>query len=157
LTERRGFRLHIRLAFVAVALSAVGMACVQSSNRPTPPPATLTGTWAGDFPVQGQTARMTWTLTQTTGSVNGPALVALPNGVVLANGVVTGTFADPALTFTITIGPGAVPAQPTCSGQLAGTATASFAAVSTLTGNYTATSSSCTTPFSSGNLTLTKQ
>jgi hypothetical protein len=107
--------------------------------------------------VQGQTLRMTWTLTQTNASVTGPALVGLPNGMVLANGVVTGTFADPTLTFIITIGPGAVPAQPTCSGQLAGTATASFAAVSTLTGNYTATSSSCTTPFSSGTFTLTRQ
>ena len=107
--------------------------------------------------MQGQTARMTWTLTQTTASVTGPVLVGLPNGVVLANGVVTGTFTDPTLTFIIAIGPGAVPAQPTCSGQLGGTATASFAAMSTLTGNYTATSSSCTTPFSSGNLTLTKQ
>jgi hypothetical protein len=146
----------VRSIFVAVALLAA--ACVQSSpNRPTPSPATLTGTWAGDFPVQGQTARMSWTLTQTNASVTGPALIGLPNGVVLANGVVTGTFADPTLTFIITIGPGAVPAQPTCSGQLAGIATASFAAVSTLTGNYTATSSSCTTPFSSGTFTLTRQ
>jgi hypothetical protein len=147
---------RLRSAVVAVALLAAA-ACVQSSpNRPTPP-ATLTGTWAGDFPVQGQSARMTWTLTQTNASVTGPALIGLPNGVVLANGVVTGTFADPTLTFIITIGPGAVPAQPTCSGQLAGTATASFAAVSTLTGSYTATSSSCATPFSSGTFTLTQQ
>jgi hypothetical protein len=107
--------------------------------------------------VQGQTARMTWTLTQTSASVTGPVLIGLPNGVVLANGVVTGTFADPMLTFIIAIGPGAVPTQPTCSGQLAGTATASFAATSTLTGNYTATSSNCTTPFASGAFSLTKQ
>jgi len=141
---------------VAVALLSVG-ACVQSSlNSPTPP-ASLTGTWSGDFPVQGQSAQMTWTLTQTTGSVSGPALIALTNGVVLANGTLTGTFADPTLTFVIAIGPGAIPAQPTCSGQLAGTATASFAALSTLTGNYAVTSSTCTTPFSSGTFTLTKQ
>ena len=107
--------------------------------------------------MQGQTARMTWTLTQTDTSVTGPALIGLPNGVVLANGVVTGTFADPTLTFVMTIGTGAVPTQPTCSGQLVGTATESSAAVSTLTGNYTATSSSCTTPFSSGTFALTRQ
>jgi hypothetical protein len=147
----------VRSIFVAVALLAAA-ACIQTSpNRPTPPPATLAGTWVGDFPVQGQTARMTWTLTQTNASVSGPALIGLPNGLVLANGVVTGTFAAPTLTFMITIGLGAVPAQPNCSGQLAGTATASLAAVSTLTGNYSATSSNCTTPFSSGTFILTKQ
>jgi hypothetical protein len=106
--------------------------------------------------VQGQTARMTWTLTQTNASVTGPVLIGLPNGVVLANGVVSGTFADPTLTFVITIGPGAVPAEPTCSGQLGGAATASFAVASTLNGNYTATSASCSTPFSSGAFTLTR-
>jgi hypothetical protein len=147
----------MRLVFVALALSVLAAACVTSPNSPVPPPATLTGTWAGDFPVQGQPARMTWTLTQTSSSVNGPALIVLPNGVVLANGILTGTFADPALTFVITIGPGAIPAQPTCSGQLAGAATASFAAVSTLTGNYAVTSSTCTILFSNGTFTLTKQ
>jgi hypothetical protein len=147
----------VRSVFVAVALLA-GAACVQSSlNSPTPPPATLTGTWTGGFSVQGQTAQMTWTLTQANGSVSGPVLIALPNGIVLANGVLTGTFADPTLTFVIAIGPDAIPAQPTCTGQLTGTATESFTAVPTLTGNYGVTSSNCTIPFSNGTFTLTKQ
>jgi hypothetical protein len=146
----------MRSVFVAVTLSAVA-GCTPAPTSPAPPTTTLTGTWTGDFPVQGQSARMTWTLTQTAASVTGPALIVLPNGVVLANGVLTGTFADPTLTFIIAIGPGAIPAQPTCSGQLAGTAAASFAAASTLTGTYTVAASTCTTPFSSGAFILTKQ
>jgi hypothetical protein len=147
----------LRSVFVAAGLlAAVG--CAQSSvSSPTPPPVTLTGAWTGPFSAQGQTAQMTWTLTQTNLSVSGPALIILPDGLVLANGVVGGSFADPTLTFTVTIGPNAIPTQPTCTGQLTGTAVSTFAAAATLTASYAVASNSCTIPFTGGTFTLTRQ
>jgi hypothetical protein len=100
---------------------------------------------------------MTWTLTQTNGAVTGPVLVALPTGTVLLNGFLTGTLAGSTLTYTIAVGPGAIPAQPQCVGQLGGTMTATTGASPALTGTYTLRSSTCTTPFTGGDLTLTRQ
>src|SRR5262249_56742784 len=82
----------------------------------------LTGTWSGNLVLQGTTTRMTWTLTQTGTTVTGPALVALPNGVVLFNGAVSGTVSGTTFTYTIAVTPGGIPSMPACSGQLAGTA-----------------------------------
>lgn len=123
---------------------------------PTPEPLTLTGTWTGDLSLEGIAARMTWTLTQTSDLVTGPVLVLLPSGVVLMNGTLTGTLTGSVLTYTITVSPGGIPSQPTCTGQLAGTVTATMSAVSMLTGSSSVTSSVCTTPFSSSTFTLTK-
>jgi hypothetical protein len=100
---------------------------------------------------------MTWTLTQSGSSVSGPMMVVLPNGVVLANGSLTGSFIDPALTYAIAIGAGGIPSQPSCSGQLTGAATVSSGAVPTLGGSYAVASSTCPTPFPGGAITLTKQ
>ena len=60
------------------------------------------------------------------------------------------------MSYVINIGAGAIPSQPTCVGQLGGSATSSFGTPSTLTGTYSVNSSSCTTPFSSGGFTLTR-
>jgi hypothetical protein len=76
---------------------------------------------------------------------------------VLANGVLTGSYANPTLTFTVAIGPNAIHAQPTCTGQLTGTAVASFVAATTLTGSIALTSSSCTIAFSSSPFALVNQ
>jgi hypothetical protein len=100
---------------------------------------------------------MTWTLSQSNADVTGAALVTLPSGMVLLNGTLSGTVASSVLTYTIAVGPGGIPTQPACVGQLGGTMTATLGVVSTLAGNYAVRSSSCTTPFAGGALTLNKQ
>jgi hypothetical protein len=100
---------------------------------------------------------MAWTLTQTGTAVSGPVLVRLPNGIVLLNGFLTGTLTGSTLPYTISVGPGGIPTQPACVGQLGGTMTATVGATSTLTGSYTVTSATCTPPFgASGDLALTR-
>lgn len=146
-----------RLLGCVLVLGWTAACTVERTTTTQPSPqTTLTGTWTGDLVVQGATARMTWTLTQTDASVAGPVLVVLPSGTVLLNGALTGTVSGSTLTYVINIGPGAIPSQPACTGQLGGTATTSFAATSTVAGSYSVTSSSCTTPFSSGAFTLTR-
>ena len=99
---------------------------------------------------------MTWTLTSKANKVAGLVLVTMPNGIVLMNGFLTGKLTGSTLAYTISVGPGGIPSEPACVGQLGGTMTATMAARSTLSGNFAVTSSTCTTPFSNGNLTLTK-
>src|SRR5207244_318477 len=96
--------LKARLAFMLVSklyrqMSACGHN--QSPSAPSPPPIDVTGTWSGDFDVQTVTARMIWTLTQSNNLVVGPAIVTLPNGIVLMNGFLTGTLTGSALAYTI--------------------------------------------------------
>src|SRR4051794_18399640 len=149
----------MRRLFVSVLLLFGFAGCSSETTTPTPTPApttTLTGTWSGDLALPGQSARMTWTLTQTAATVGGPVLVVLPSGTVLLNGVLTGTVSGSTLTYAINIGPGAIPSQPACTGQLAGGATSSFGVTSTLAGTYSVASSTCSTPFSSGTFTLTR-
>src|SRR5438105_4987228 len=147
----------VRTAVVAMLLTT---AC-NNSTTPSAPPATelgLTGTWAGNLALEGTVARMTWTLTQTGSSVFGPVLVLLPSGIVLLNGSFAGSLAGNVLTYTITVLPGGIPARPDCTGQLAGSVTPSTSGTtSMLTGSYTLTATTCPSPFSSGNFTLTKQ
>jgi hypothetical protein len=141
----------------AAALTAGGCAGSSTVAPTTPAPVNVTGTWSGDVSVMDTTARMTWTLTQSGTTVTGPVLVGLSNGVVLLNGFLTGTMANSALTYTISVGPDGVPTQPTCAGQLGGTMTANIALVSTLSGSTAVISSNCTAPFPGGPLTLTRQ
>jgi hypothetical protein len=156
----RKLYLMRRLFIVTLALwwtAWWSTACVvnQQTTQPSTLP-TLTGTWSGDLSLQGVTTRMMWTLTQTDASVAGPVLVLLPTGTVLLNGMLAGTVSGSTLTYTIDIGAGAIPAQPTCTGQLGGTAMSSFGTTSTLAGTYGIVSSTCSTPFSSGSFTLTR-
>lgn len=116
----------------------------------------VTGRWATDLTVQGLTGRMTWTLTQTTGSISGPVLVSMTNGFVLLNGVLAGTLNGSSLTYTITVAPGAIPNQPSCSGRLAGTMTVVMGNVSTMTGPISLTSSTCSLQLPATPIVLTK-
>lgn len=99
---------------------------------------------------------MTWTLTQTTGGVTGPVLVSMPNGFVLLNGVLSGTLTGSSLAYTITVAPGAVPNQPSCSGRLAGTMTLIVGVVSMMTGPISLTSSTCSLQLPATPITLSK-
>lgn len=132
--------------------------CGETAAPVAPTPAiSLTGTWVGSVDVSGASTRLTWTLSQAGQAVTGPVMLALPSGTVLLNGFLTGTLTGSQLAYTISVGPGGIPAQPSCTGQIAGTMTATIAAVSTLAGTSTVTGSSCTPPFPGGPLTLTRQ
>ena len=148
----------MRKLFATILLLSCMAACAVERTTPTQPSpsTTLTGTWSGDLTLLGMSGRMTWTLTQTDASVAGPVLVLLPSGTVLLNGALVGTVSGSTLTYVINIGPGAIPSQPECTGQLGGAVTTAFAATSTLAGTYTVNSSTCSTPFSSGAFTLTR-
>ena len=143
-----------------IAFAFLGAACsssIQKSPTPPSPAIDLTGTWRGNFPVQGITAEMVWTLTQSGTSVSGPVLVRLPSGIVLLNGFLTGTQAGSTLTYVISVGPQGIPSQPACAGQLGGTMTVQTGVTSTMNGSYTVTSSTCTPPFaSSGTISLAR-
>ena len=129
-----------------------------SPSASSPPRIDVTGTWSGNLNVQTAQAQMTWTLKQEAdNSVAGPVLVLLPNGIVLMNGFLTGKLTGSSLPYTISVGPGGIPALPACVGQLGGTMTATMATTSTLSGNFAVTSSTCASPFSNGTLTLTKR
>ena len=149
-----------RLTAVLTTAALLGVGCTSSrtTNPPSPSPSIdLTGTWRGNFGLQGISSEMAWTLTQTGTAVSGPVLVRLPNGIVLLNGFLTGTLTGSTLPYIISVGPGGIPTQPACVGQLGGTMTAAMGVTSTLTGAYTVTSATCTPPFgATGNLALTK-
>ena len=148
-----------RLTVVLISVALLG-GCTSSSRStsvPSPAAVDLTGTWKGTFALQGTTSEMAWTLTQTGAAVSGPVLVRLPNGIVLMNGFLTGTLTGSTLPYTISVGPGGIPTQPVCVGQLGGTMTATMGATSTLAGSYTVTSATCTPPFgTTGDLALTR-
>ena len=147
----------MRRVLLAVLIFGFVTGCSDSSSTaPSPSSLNVTGTWSGDLAVQGQTGRMTWTLTQSGTSVTGPVLVGLPNGVVLLNGTLSGTLNGTALTYSIDVAPGGIPTQPSCTGRFDGTTTVTQGSPSTMTGSYSVATSTCTTGFTSGNFTLTR-
>lgn len=146
-------RMLITLLFLG---SLAGCSSSTMSSTTPSPALTFAGTWSGDLTVQGQAARMTWTLTQNGSSVSGPVLVGLANGVVLLNGALTGTLSGSTLTYSIDVSPGGIPTQPACTGRLDGTAAVMQSAPTSMTGSYTVATSTCATGFSSGNFTLTR-
>ena len=147
-----------RTLLVSVLLAAA-VACNDNSSStttPTPTVINVAGTWTGAITVAGQTARMTWTLSQTNAAVTGPALISLATGTVLLNGSLNGTVTGNSLAFTISVGPGGIPTQPSCVGQMTGTMTATIGATSTLTGPMTVSSSTCVVPITNATMTLTR-
>lgn len=146
--------------FLLVLLGGLALPACSSNTSPTTPTAlpTVAGTWTGTISVSGQSATMTWTLAETTGSatVSGSMFVALTNGEVLLNGVVSGTYTAPTLTYTITVSAGAIPVLPACTGQISGTATQSTSGATTLAGSFQIVSSTCDSPIQTGPFTLTQ-
>lgn len=149
------------LTTIVLFLLAAG-ACSDSMPAAPTSPMTVDGTWQTDVTVEGQSARMTWVLTQTGTAVSGPVTLALPNGIVLMNAFLTGTVSSATATsatlaYAISVGPGGIPSQSSCSGQFGGTMNAAAGAPTRMTGDFSLKSTSCTPPFSSGTLTMTKQ
>ena len=149
---------RLTAVFVTAALLSAGCTSSSGTTPPSPSPSIdLTGTWRGNFALPGISSEMQWTLTQTGTAVSGPVLVRLPNGIVLLNGFLTGTLTGSTLPYIISVGPGGIPSQPACVGQLGGTMTATMGVTSRLAGAYTVTSATCTPPFgNTGDLSLTK-
>jgi hypothetical protein len=154
------------LKAIVVALAAAVVGCSDSSNSPgAPTTATLSlaGTWKTGITVVGQSATMSWVLTQSGTSVTGPVTVSLPTGIVLLNGALTGTVSQATatsavMTYTIGIAAGGIPTEPTCTGQFGGTMNAAAGSLTTMTGDMTVRSATCTPPFASTTtLTMTKQ
>lgn len=141
------------LVFVACCTTACG-----DDTAPAPSPnLNLTGSWRGAVGIDLGAAQMTWTLTHTNTAVTGPAVLTLANGIVLMNGTVTGTLAGAVLTYSLNVPAGGVPLLPACSGQVAGTMTAT--SPNLLTGGYQLVSSTCTTVLTglaNGTLTMTR-
>lgn len=149
--------LRLTLGLV-LAISVAACADDPTPTDPSSPTLSVAGTWIGEVPVQGVTARMTWTLSQPNeAEVSGPVLIGLPTGTVFVNGFLTGTLSGSTMTYTISVGPGGIPLSPTCVGQLGGTMTASVGSTSTLAGDYAVRSSSCPAPIANGTVTLTRQ
>jgi hypothetical protein len=150
------------LLAACVIQSIVAVACsFESKSTPLAPAQNqidLTGRWATDLTVQGISGRMTWTLTQNaaTSNVTGPVLVGLPSGTVLFNGFLTGSVAGTTFPYTITVSPGGVPNQPSCTGQLGGTMTVTMGSVSRMVGPMSVIGSNCTIQLPNTSLTLTK-
>jgi hypothetical protein len=143
----------IYCALITMALASI--ACGdQMPSQPTDPATSLTGTWRGNLTVTNVSAVMTWTLTHTGSTATGPAVIALPTGVVLMNGTVSGTVSGNSFPFTLTVPPGGIVTQPGCSGQITGTGT--LATSTMMNGTYTVASSTCATGLASGTFTLTR-
>jgi hypothetical protein len=144
---------------VLVSTILFGGACGRDKSpaSPTPSPTlTLSGTYAGDITVQNTPARMVWVVTQSGNGVSGSVRVSLPSGLVIMNGTVAGTVSGTSLMYTILVAPGGIPLQPSCSGQLSGTATGTTSAPFTLSGSYNLVTSTCNSPLTSGTFVLTK-
>ena len=148
---------RIPIALLLVVAGAAG--CSNETTTPAAPsPLNVAGTWAGDLTLQGSSAQMKWTLTQTGAAVSGPVLVLLPSGIVLLNGVLSGTLAGSTLTYTIAVSSGGIPSNPACTGQLGGTASVAPGVTTTMTGAYGVNASTCTTGgFTNGSFTLMRQ
>jgi hypothetical protein len=99
---------------------------------------------------------MSWSLTHSSTTVSGPMMVSLMNGMVLMNGILAGTVDGASMDYRIAIAPGAIPSQPACSGEFAGTATAGASGPSTLSGSFDLLSTGCLPPVSTLSFMLTR-
>ena len=151
---RSAFAKIVLLVFVAAFIAGCNPL---SSSDSSGSGSNIAGTWVGSVFLLGQNTTMTWQLTQNDQSVSGPVTVAQSTGTVLLNGSLSGTVSGSTLTYVITVGAGAIPSLPNCSGQLSGTTTIYTAVPSTMTGNLTVVSSSCPGSFPDATFTLTKQ
>jgi hypothetical protein len=135
---------------------------------------TLTGFWGGDAPAQppqmfsalsldaGLRAalmrmtgrpRIAWTLTQSGPNVAGSATLSV-GGTPVLTGTLTGSYANGALRYSVSVPEGAVSIAPRCAGIIDGLATVS---ATELAGSAWVRSSTCAAPLSTVGFSLTKQ
>ena len=151
----------VRRFFVPIALVAMA-ACSSATPSPTSPSGngnptasvTLSGTYAGSVSDSSGAGTMTWTVSQSAGSVTGPVTAKTALGIVVFTGSLAGTLTGASLTFKITVPAGGVSGFPDCNATIDGTAPA--VSNSTISGTYTGTSS-CAGAFTDGRFNLAKQ
>ena len=99
------------------------------------------------------TPRITWSLKQNGARVTGTASVAL-QGATLLSGTLTGTFANGALSYIVSVPAGGASIAPDCAGQIEGLANLTS---TLLVGSAAVRTSTCAVPLSNVTFTLTKQ
>jgi hypothetical protein len=136
--------------------------------------ADLPGTWAGDGPAQPPqtsstlslnaalrgaltritgTPRIGWRLMQSGSNVTGSVTVSVGGTPALA-GALTGTYANGALRYSVSVPEGAVSIAPGCAGIIDGLATVS---ATELAGSAWVRVSTCVAPLATVGFSLTKQ
>ena len=119
----------------------------------SPPAFDLTGTWSGPASDDSGPTTMTWTLTQSGGSITGTFLaVEPPPSRSQYRGTISGSFSGTSLTYTIDVPKGSIVGLPDCFVTIHGSAVVSANAI---VGTYTG--EDCTGPFENGLISLSKQ
>ncbi|HKF42712.1 MAG TPA: hypothetical protein VKG01_06415 [Thermoanaerobaculia bacterium] len=122
----------------------------------SPPAFDLTGTWSGPASDDSGPTTMTWTLTQSGGSITGAffAVEPAPHNTQY-RGTISGSLSGTSLTYTINVPKGSIVGLPNCFVAINGSAVASANAI---VGTYTGdTGKDCIGPFANGLLSLAKQ
>lgn len=122
----------------------------------SPPAFDLTGAWSGPASDDSGPTTMTWTLTQSGGSITGSFLgVEPPPHRTQYRGTVSGSLSGSSLTYTINVPKGSIVGLPNCFVVIDGSAVASANAI---VGTYTGdTGKDCIGAFANGILSLAKQ
>ena len=121
-----------------------------------PPAFDLTGTWSGPASDDSGPATMTWTLTQSGGSITGKFFaVEPPPSSAQYRGTISGSLSGTSLTYTINVPKGSIVGLPNCFVTINGSAVVSANAI---VGTYTGdTGAACIGPFANGLISLAKQ
>jgi len=99
------------------------------------------------------TPRISWSLKQDGARVTGTAGVTL-QGAMLLSGTLTGTFANGALSYIVSVPAGGASIAPGCAGQIQGLANLTS---TRLIGSASVRTSTCAVPLSNVTFTLTRQ
>ena len=151
-------RPFLRLCLIVVSLSVAASRC--SGDGGSSPPTTpssgggLTGTWVGTASDSSGPGQMTWQITESGGSFNGPVTMTDAATKLTGRGNVAGTVSGASIRFSIAVPAGGFDAPYTgCTADATGEGQVNGSAIS---GTFQG-SSSCGGTITSGQLTLNKQ
>jgi hypothetical protein len=148
------------LSMLALTIGACGGSPAAPSQNPS---LNLTGTWSGVVGAGsggGRALRVTWTASQTSSNLSGPATLLTSPAVtdITLSGTLTGTLTGSQLSLTYVTMPGGVPGSANCSASGTGSA---IATSTTISGTLDVSFASCDglglQPPANNQLTLTKQ
>jgi hypothetical protein len=153
-------QLH-RLSFVLVSMSIAATGCGGNGNGgsstptgPSSPGSSLTGTWVGTASDSSGPGQMTWQISQSGGSFNGPVTMTDAATKLTGRGSVAGTVSGASIRFSIAVPAGGFDAPYSgCTADVTGEGQVNGNAIS---GTFQG-SSSCSGTIASGQLTLNKQ
>ena len=147
-----------RLCFIVISLSVAISRCGGDSSSPPPttpsPSGGLTGTWVGTASDSSGPGQMTWQITESGGSFNGPVTMTDAATKVTGRGNVTGTVSGASIRFSMAVPAGGFDAPYSgCTADATGEGQVNGNAIS---GTFQG-SSSCGGTITSGQLALTRQ